>query len=289
MPIRFQVDPDFYDHPKTAGMSDAAFSLWVRAGSFSVAKLTDGFITEAVLVHTLRSDTQVADELVDRGLWRRSRGGYRFHQWSPRNLTKARVEEHNRAEAKRKREARHNKNGQVSGVASGTENCSEKNLNDQLINTSSSERENGANLASAQVRDQNVRPDVTRTPSGVPPESNTVGVGVGVVSFSGSVGGEGYLDLTRARNKPPQRPRCKQHQHIPDHDPGPPCHGCKAEREAAEQRKHDEHTAELAAGRSWRGAVETCPDCDENGWLETDHGLTQHHPRPGETHLRSVS
>lgn len=78
MPVRFQVDPDFYDHPKTAGMSDAAFSLWVRAGSFSAAKLTDGFIAETVLVHTLRSDTQVADELVERGLWRRRRGGYMF-------------------------------------------------------------------------------------------------------------------------------------------------------------------------------------------------------------------
>jgi hypothetical protein len=28
MPIRFQVDPDFYDHPKTIGMSDAATALW---------------------------------------------------------------------------------------------------------------------------------------------------------------------------------------------------------------------------------------------------------------------
>lgn len=78
MSVRFQVEPDFYDHPKTAGMSDAAFSLWVRAGSYSAAKLTDGFVSESVLVHTLRSDAQVADELVERGLWRRRRGGWIF-------------------------------------------------------------------------------------------------------------------------------------------------------------------------------------------------------------------
>jgi hypothetical protein len=109
MPVRFQVDPDFYDHPKTAGMSDAAFSLWVRAGSYSVAKLTDGFTRETVLVHTLRSDTSVADELVERGLWRRCRGDYVFHEWSVRNLTRQRIEEHNQADAERKRKERLNK------------------------------------------------------------------------------------------------------------------------------------------------------------------------------------
>lgn len=149
MPVRFQVDPDFYDHPKTAGMSDAAFSLWVRAGSFSTAKRTDGFVSEAVLVHTLRSGTQVADELVERGLWRRKRGGYVFHQWEQRNLTKHRIEEHNAAEAERKRKERQNKKPQVNG--------------------------------------HNVRPDADRTPGGVPPDSNTVGVGVGVE--------DGYVSL----------------------------------------------------------------------------------------------
>ena len=246
MPIQFHVDPDFYDHPKTAGMSDAAFSLWVRAGSYSVAKLTDGFITDAVLVHTLRSATQVADELVDRRLWRRSRGGYRFHQWSPRNLTKARVEEHNRADAKRKREARQNRNAPVKGT--------------------------------------NVRPDTSRTPTGVLPESDH-GCGYGL-SSSGSLGGDGYLDLTRARNKPPQRPRCAQHQHLPDSDPGPNCHACKAERMDVEQRKQDAHADELAAMRSWREIVDDCPDCDASGWFETANGLVRHHVKPGE---RSVS
>ena len=107
MPIRFQVDGDFYDHPKTTGMSDAAFSLWVRAGSYSTAKLSDGFVSEDVLALTLRTEATVAEELVRRGLWRRVKGGYRYHQWDQRNLTKDRVEADREADRERKRAERY--------------------------------------------------------------------------------------------------------------------------------------------------------------------------------------
>ena len=99
MPIRFQVDSDFYDHPKTIGMSDSATALWVRAGSYSASKLSDGFIADDALNLLTRCPDEAASELVRRGLWKRSRGGYRFHEWSPRNLLRARVEtdrEHDR-------------------------------------------------------------------------------------------------------------------------------------------------------------------------------------------------
>lgn len=78
MPVRFQVDPDFYDHPKTYGMSDAAVALWTRAGSYSAAKLTDGFIAEHVLALLSQTPQEAADELRRRGLWSRVKGGYRF-------------------------------------------------------------------------------------------------------------------------------------------------------------------------------------------------------------------
>jgi hypothetical protein len=87
MPIRFQVDPDFYDHPKAIGMSDAATALWVRAGSYSAAKTTDGFVAESVLALLSQTPAEAARELVRRGLWSRVKGGYRFHQWEARNLT----------------------------------------------------------------------------------------------------------------------------------------------------------------------------------------------------------
>lgn len=119
MPPRFQVDPDFYDHPKAIGMSDSATALWVRAGSYSVAKLLDGFVPEDALSLLTTVPGQAANELVERGLWRRVKGGFRFHQWDHRNLTRARVEADRDYDRKRKRKARHlarqNGNSQLDG------------------------------------------------------------------------------------------------------------------------------------------------------------------------------
>lgn len=105
MPITFHVQPDFYDHPKCIGLSDAAVALWVRAGSFSVAKLTDGLITESVLVLLSSAPDEAAGELVRAGLWRRRKGGYVFHQWGERNLTKKDVEQRRENWRKRKQAA----------------------------------------------------------------------------------------------------------------------------------------------------------------------------------------
>lgn len=121
MPVRFQVDSDFYDHPKTLDMSDAATALWVRAGSYSAAKLTDGFVADAILARLSHSPVEASTELVRRGLWRRVRGGYQFHQWEERgNLTRERIEHERSADRQRKRRARQNpssgENGQVSGA-----------------------------------------------------------------------------------------------------------------------------------------------------------------------------
>jgi hypothetical protein len=113
MPIRFQVDPDFYDHPKTIGMSDSATALWVRAGSYSAAKLTDGFIAEHVVRLLSTVPEEAASELVGRGLWRRVKGGFQFHQWGVRNLTRARVESDREYEREKKRRQRREANNQV--------------------------------------------------------------------------------------------------------------------------------------------------------------------------------
>lgn len=77
MPVRFQVDGDFYDHPKSIGLSDAAVALWTRAGSYSAAKRTKGFIAGNVLA-ILTQAPDAAQELVSGGLWKRVKGGYRF-------------------------------------------------------------------------------------------------------------------------------------------------------------------------------------------------------------------
>lgn len=77
MPVRFQVDGDFYDHPKSIGLTDAAVALWTRAGSYSAAKRTKGFIPAHVLT-ILTQTPEAARELVSAGLWKRVKGGYRF-------------------------------------------------------------------------------------------------------------------------------------------------------------------------------------------------------------------
>lgn len=119
MPIRFQVDPDFYDHPKTIDASDAAVALWTRAGSYSTAKLLDGFVPENALGLLSKVPDVAAAELVSRRLWRRVKGGYRFHQWEARNLTRARVEADKESDRERKRReriaARQNATPQVNG------------------------------------------------------------------------------------------------------------------------------------------------------------------------------
>lgn len=111
MPIRFQVDADFYDHPKTFDLSDAAVALWTRAGSYSAAKLLDGFVPEAMIAPWSTEPSNAAAELVRHRLWRRVKGGYRFHQWDHRNLTKERVEADRKADRERKRTGRGNGGG----------------------------------------------------------------------------------------------------------------------------------------------------------------------------------
>jgi hypothetical protein len=106
MPIRFQVDPDFYDHPKTIDLSDAATALWTRAGSYSTAKLLDGFVPDGALVRLSKVPDEASGELVRRRLWRRVRGGFQFHQWGERNLTRERIEDDRRHEREKKRRQR---------------------------------------------------------------------------------------------------------------------------------------------------------------------------------------
>lgn len=207
MPIRFQVDADFYDHPKSIGMSDAATALWVRAGSYSAAKLLDGFIADHVLATLSRTPEAAADELVARGLWKRRKGGYQFHQYDERNLTKARVEadrEHDRTKKRRQR----------SDVKSYPQ----------------PPVDNGTVYASAQVRPATVPPG---HPEGIPGDiAGTPGRNPDVsvsVSVSESVSGSG-------RHASPPQSRCNQHRDNPN--PGP-CGPCAEARRGAEQWQAD--------------------------------------------------
>jgi hypothetical protein len=225
LPIRFQVDPDFYDHPKTTGMSDSAFALWVRAGSFSAAKSTDGFISEDVLAHTLRYEEAVADELVRRRLWRRVKGGHQFHQYEERNLTKARIEADRAADRERKRQDR--EDASVTAREATCHSCGHAYVTRRADSKFCSPRcRKRASRSSpppdAQVETQIVRPESDRIPGGFRSDSDRI-PGVSV-SVSESVSGSG-------RGGPRPEPACREHRDDPD---PPACRKCKTAREAAE-------------------------------------------------------
>lgn len=78
--------------------------LWVRAGSWSMQTLSDGFIPD-VIACQLGSKPQ-AERLVSVGLWDRMPTGYAFHEWEQRQPTKAQVHSDRAATAERQRKAR---------------------------------------------------------------------------------------------------------------------------------------------------------------------------------------
>jgi hypothetical protein len=108
----FPVDDTFHSHPKRLATSAAALGLWVVAGSWSNAHLTDGRVPDHVLPLLLPDAVTLAEELVQTGLWRRARGGYVFKDWldwgSKHSAAEVREIRRKRAEAGRK-----------GGVASG--------------------------------------------------------------------------------------------------------------------------------------------------------------------------
>lgn len=78
----FKVDDSLHSHPKVMAASLAAIGLWSVAGSWSSDHLTDGFIPDHMIPSLTRGQIELAKELITAGLWKRARGGYRFHQWA---------------------------------------------------------------------------------------------------------------------------------------------------------------------------------------------------------------
>lgn len=128
----FKIDDSLWGHPKWLATPPRARALWVTAGSYSAAQLTDGVIYSSVL-RLFASRTGDADALVRSGLWERLEGGngYRFHDWSDYQPTRESVEETRKYERDRKREQRRRTNGtyarRPAGTTNGTPNGSPTN------------------------------------------------------------------------------------------------------------------------------------------------------------------
>ncbi|MET9262358.1 hypothetical protein [Amycolatopsis sp. NPDC004079] len=93
----FKVDDGFNSHPKALAAGAAAIGLWTLAGSWSSANLTDGFVPDYVLPRLDADGPAYAEKLAAVGLWRRTRGGFLFHDWADYNP--------NSDDAQRKRKA----------------------------------------------------------------------------------------------------------------------------------------------------------------------------------------
>ena len=124
----FKVDDGLAFHPKAIEAGNAAMGLWVRAGAWCSAHLTEGALPKH-MIGTLGAQARDAKRLVAAGLWEQTDVGFQFCDWDKYQPTKQQVEadrEANRERQKRFREKRRNadsdavSNGVTNGVTNGT-------------------------------------------------------------------------------------------------------------------------------------------------------------------------
>lgn len=81
----FRVDDALHGHPKAQRAGDDAIGMWVRAGSFCMAYLTDGFVPDWWVKQQPKGLAK-AKRLIAAGLWhggaeREGEKGYQFHEF----------------------------------------------------------------------------------------------------------------------------------------------------------------------------------------------------------------
>lgn len=87
----FKVDDQLAFHPKVLMAGNAAMGLWVRAGSWCGAHLTEGALPRH-MIGTLGAQQRDANRLVQAELWIRTDVGYQFKDWGDYQPTKVQVD-----------------------------------------------------------------------------------------------------------------------------------------------------------------------------------------------------
>lgn len=241
----FRVDDAFHSHPKAQRVGDDAIGLWVRAGSFCMAYLTDGFVPEWWVKQQPKGAAK-AQKLVSAGLWHdgaESNGeqGYQFHEFvgPGRQDSREKIEADRELARKRKQKSRR-------------ESQPESRMPSQRDTPRDNHRES--------------RPESRRSPGYTQPNPTQP-----IRSLVDSSGGVTSVDA-----RDPDTPTvCARHPNGNPRDE--PCNGCRAvaqaaaraelaakadaERAAAAQREAD------AVARAM--AIVECDQCDDDGYVGT--------------------
>lgn len=260
----FKVDDSFHSHPKVLAASPAALGLWVVAGSWSGANLSDGFIPDHVLPRLLADAATLAQELVTARLWRRVRGGYRFHDWAHFNPPAKAVLADREAARERMRAVRaRRKEGPTRDHRADFEQTSKKGR--ESDDQSPSRKTTAAHQANrSPEHEANVR-DMFATPTRPDPY----------------IGGALGDPLTPGpREAPP--PKCPEHLNTED---PPPCGACADARKLLQRWKADKAIAESLAqsaqarerAEAVRADINACNLCDSDGRLAGNR-LCTHDP-----------
>lgn len=105
----FKVDDRLWGHPKWLGLRAGPRALWVTAGSWCAANLTDGIVPRNVLP-SLKSTIRDAEALVEAGLWWPLDDGWIFHDWHEYQPSRESVEDRQAAQRERQRRWREARN-----------------------------------------------------------------------------------------------------------------------------------------------------------------------------------
>jgi len=125
----FKVDDSFHAHPKVLATEPAALGLWVVAGAWCSANLTDGFVPDYALPRLLPDSATLAEKLVTAGLWRRAKGGYRFNDWLHYNPTAESVRRDRDAARERMRNLREERRANQGTAGHSTDGSGEQPAN----------------------------------------------------------------------------------------------------------------------------------------------------------------
>lgn len=228
----FQVDDQLAMHRKVCEAGNAAMGLWVRAGAWSMANLTEGFVPKTA-ARTLGTAGQAA-ALVKSGLWVEVAQGYQFHEWGTRQMSAEQIAERRRKRAEAGRKGGQSKSGSKSEA-----------------NTES----NAQAIASERLK-QNGTPVPVPVLVGVTWEGNGTSVDA---SDSPNT-----PQKSRHDEATPPDPFCAKHMPDGTDSPCGPC-GTQRERRQRWDAEAGQRTA-TALAAFWAG-VRACDACDDSGFI----------------------